>query len=556
MQGLQMIEVAPDQILPSPFNHRQKFTGIDELGASLLEKGMISPITVRPNPVTEDEERYELVVGERRWRASKKVKLSAIPVIVRELSDQEVIEVQLVENVQRVDVHPMEEAEGYSVLLDKYGYDVDAIVSKTGKSRTAVYNRLKLLKLCATARKAFLDDKFVASIAEMIARIPSRELQEQATADIVKGRREEKWSLDEGDDLARKEGIAAEDHEVLPLSFREAQLLLQRRYMLRLALAPFDVADTTLSPGSCTGCTYRTGNQPDLFGDVANADVCTNPPCWDAKKTADWDRKAAEAEAAGKVILPDDRAAEIFHGDRLSWNAGYLDLKAEADEEFQPEKKGKDKRRTWMQVLGKDVPTPVLARDGGGAARELVDKTAAMAVLRDAGKLPAHLDRETSDAATKAAQKRAQEVIKIRRVAASFAIAKCAGEVFAMAKHWRWLAEAVIRQASMESHQATCERREIEPVKGKESGGGRHGREEALLKLAGNLDSDELQGLVIELLAWESAVLVHVKGWGANLETGAKVFGVDLGKVHAKAVADFKGAKAEKPSPKKTKKGA
>lgn len=555
-----VIDIAPDDIVASPFNHRKKFTGLDELGASLLEKGMISPITVRPNPDDAADARYELVVGERRWRAAKKVKLDTIPVIVRELSDKEVIEIQLVENVQRVDVHPMEEAQGYDELLQKHDYDIDQIVKKTGKSRTAVYNRLKLLKLCPAARKAFLEDKFNPSIAELLARIPTSKLQEQATSEIVRGRHEDAWSLNtigvDDEDDEPNGGVRATESEVLPLSFREAQILIQRRYMLRLELAPFDKTDALLNPeaGACTKCIYRTGNQPDLFNDVPSTDVCTNPPCFELKKKIDWQHKAAEAKKVGREVLSEEESEKIFNGDRIGWNAPYVDLKAEADHELQPQK---GKRKTWGEVLGKLAPPVVLAKDDGGAAHELVDKVAAYGALRGAGKLPKEAEPYGArvSASNKAARKAQLEKQKIRQVTASIAIGEIAADQHDTLKEILWLTECVIRQASMESHMATCDRREIEPKKGGPNSGTRSGRELALLEHARGLkEKGELLGLVRELLAWEAAASMYGVGWGENLKTGAAVFKIDMAKLHAKVTADFKAAKVEKakkPSSKK-----
>lgn len=546
-----VIDVAPDQIRPSPFNHRRKFTGLDELGASLLEKGVISPLTVRASVQADpDDEPYELVVGERRWRAATKVKLATLPVIVRELSDREVIEIQLVENVQREDVHPMEEAEGYSVLIEKHGYDVDQLVSKTGKSRTAVYNRLKLLKLSPTARKAFLDDKFNASIAEMISRIPTSMLQDQATAEILKGRHEAAWNLnaignDDSDDVDPSGGIKATEDEVLPLSFREAQLLLQRRYMLRLELAPFDKANPRLVPdaGACTKCIYRTGNQPDLFNDVTSADVCTNPPCFEDKKNADWTQKSAAAKASGLRVLDAGESEKLFHADRLSYNAPFLDLKAEADWQFQPEK---GKKKTWAQVVGKDAPQVVLARDEGGAAHELVDRAAAMELLKKAGKLPKEAQQNSKgNDEYRAAAKRAQAAADLRRKTAARAIDELMHEPIVDVESWRWLAVCVVRQASMEAQDATRKRRDLEI--GSRTNSLRQPAELALLAVLNEMGVvADIKGLIVELMAWESAVTTHSTGYGNNLTTAAKTFGIDLKKIAASVAVDAKAAKAAK----------
>jgi hypothetical protein len=213
-----------------------------------------------------------------------KVNLESIPIIVRELSDKEVIEIQLVENVQRADVHPLEEADGYRELIDKHGYDVDGIAAKTGKSRSSVFARLKLCDIVGKyAREAFLEDKINASIALIAARIPVPKLQDAFVKKVLDGE-------------AEREAIDGEYvHIKRTLSFREAQLLAQREFMLRLENAPFAIVDDKLvkGVGACVGCLFRTGNQRELFDDVKSADVCTNPPCFEKKKNAQAEREVA-----------------------------------------------------------------------------------------------------------------------------------------------------------------------------------------------------------------------------------------------------------------------
>lgn len=555
-QTFAMLDV--DDISASPLNHREIFKRIEELGQDIKANGLRVPIKVRPTPGAKTP--YQLVYGERRWRAAKHAKVKQLPALIRELNDTEVIEEQLVENVGREDVHPMEEAEGYDELLQKHSYDVDMIVKKTGKSRTAVYNRLKLLKLCPKARRAFLEDKINASIAELIARIPTSKLQESAIGEILRGRHENQWDLnsigDEDEDHDHSAaGVKVNADEVLPLSFREAQILIQRRYMLRLELAPFDKADALLHPeaGACTKCIYRTGNQPDLFNDVPSTDVCTNPPCFETKKNADWKRKSAEAKKDGKEVLSEDEAEKIFNGDRIAYGAPFYDLKAEADWEFQP-KKGK--RKTWGDVLGKETPAITLAKDDGGAAHELVGKNQAISALKAAGRLPKDAEPlpGRGGGTSQASKKLQREKQKMRELTAAIAIGEIAADQHDTLKEILWLTECVIRQASMESHQATCDRRAIEPKKGSRGpyGGGRAPREDALLEYAGTLkEKGELLGLVRELLAWENACGLYRPGWGDNLANGAKTFKLDLKKLHDKVIADFKQAKAEKATKKK-----
>src|SRR5690606_14398087 len=141
-------------------------------------------ILLRPAPAapTDPEPFYEIIAGERRYRASKLAGRTTIPAIVREISDLEVLELQIIENLQREDLHPLEEAESYEALLEQHkadpDYSVDLIAAKLGKSRAYIYARLKLCALRPAARKAFYAGTLTASTALLLARIPAPELQD------------------------------------------------------------------------------------------------------------------------------------------------------------------------------------------------------------------------------------------------------------------------------------------------------------------------------------------------------------------------------------------
>jgi ParB family chromosome partitioning protein len=138
--------VSIDQIRAGKLNPRKDFRPeeLAELADSIQQKGLVQPILVRPEPGGSG---YEIVAGERRWRAAQKAGLHAIPVIIRELGDQEVLELAIIENVQRSDLNPIEEAAGYQELIDRYGYTQEALAEVIGKSRSHLANTLRLLKL-------------------------------------------------------------------------------------------------------------------------------------------------------------------------------------------------------------------------------------------------------------------------------------------------------------------------------------------------------------------------------------------------------------------------
>jgi ParB/RepB/Spo0J family partition protein len=162
-----------DAISPSPTNPRKSFdaAALKELAASVRVHGVLQPVLVRPAPKGGKlKTPFELVAGERRWRAAKEAGLAEIPALVRELTDVEVIDLQLVENLQRTDLHPIEEAEGYRQLTAR-GYDVARIAERVGRSVKYVYDRVKLLSLTKEAQKFFLDGKFSAGHAILLARL-------------------------------------------------------------------------------------------------------------------------------------------------------------------------------------------------------------------------------------------------------------------------------------------------------------------------------------------------------------------------------------------------
>jgi ParB/RepB/Spo0J family partition protein len=433
----QIIDINVSDIRRSPHNHRKTFTGLEELAESIRTKGLINPITVRQTGDTDlRKPGYELVAGERRWRAAKMAKLASIPAIVRQLDDKEVLELQLVENVQRADVHPLEEADGYEELIAKHGYEVDSIAAKIGKSKAYVYARLKLASLGEYAREKFLAGELSASIALLIARIPDVQLQERATKDVLGETDFDAVAEDDSplgnaleDDLhnpasplnEQRRTIAVDDEaadggldatnlapnqrERLPMSVREAQIHLRRRYMLRLELATFEVADPQLVPtaGACTTCQYRTGTQPELFADVTAADVCTNPPCFERKTTAAWELKKASAEHNGVKVVEAADAAKVFTPSaQVRPTSPYVDPDAPVPLDLMPA--GTKKAPTWGKLLGKKVGTDdapfVLVQDHTGAGHELIDKRTAVETLRELGKIDKPLKPAKSTASS------------------------------------------------------------------------------------------------------------------------------------------------------------
>jgi ParB family chromosome partitioning protein len=161
--------IAIDIIHESATNPRRTFDEckIAELAESIRTTGLIQPITVRPN-----NSGFEIVAGARRFRAAQLAEVFSLPARIVDINDAQALEWQLVENSQRVDVHPYEEAQGFQRLLDMPGYDVATLVEKSGKSATHVYARLSLLQLVPSIAEAFTAERITASHANLLARLP------------------------------------------------------------------------------------------------------------------------------------------------------------------------------------------------------------------------------------------------------------------------------------------------------------------------------------------------------------------------------------------------
>ena len=156
-------------IHPNPDQPRKTFgeVELEELAGSLRQKGVIQPLLVRPSPKASGE--YEIVAGERRWRAAQRAGLRELPVVVRPLDDSEVLQIAIVENVQRADLNPVEEALAYRALIDQYGHTQDEVAEAVGKSRPHIANTLRLLNLPAEVQQHMVQGRLTAGHARALA---------------------------------------------------------------------------------------------------------------------------------------------------------------------------------------------------------------------------------------------------------------------------------------------------------------------------------------------------------------------------------------------------
>jgi ParB family chromosome partitioning protein len=162
-----------ERVEPNPDQPRRYFdeAALQELAKSIAEKGVIQPLIVRPSPRGRDM--YEIVAGERRWRASQVAQVHNVPVIIRELNDTEVLEVAIIENIQRADLNPVEEAIGYRQLMDRFGHTQEKVASALSKSRSYIANLLRLLHLPEDVQVLLREGELTAGHARALITAPN-----------------------------------------------------------------------------------------------------------------------------------------------------------------------------------------------------------------------------------------------------------------------------------------------------------------------------------------------------------------------------------------------
>lgn len=192
-----VIMVKPSKIEPNRQQPRKKFDedSLLELSESIKQYGVLQPLIV-----SYKKDYYEIITGERRWRAAKMAGVKEIPVIVKEFTDQETVEISLIENIQREDLNPVEEALAYKRLIDEFHLKQDEIADRVSKSRTAVTNSLRLLKLDPRVQNMVIDEMITAGHARAILGITDPDTQEIVASKVF----DNKLSVRETEELVRK----------------------------------------------------------------------------------------------------------------------------------------------------------------------------------------------------------------------------------------------------------------------------------------------------------------------------------------------------------------
>jgi ParB/RepB/Spo0J family partition protein len=518
-----------DKIHESPSNPRKTFHKVKEaeLEASVREKGVLVPIKVRPRP-NGTPDGYEIVYGARRFRAALAAGRAVIPALVQVLSDKEVLEEQVVENLQRADVHPLEEAEGYRALIEHHGYNGVTLGAKVGKSKQYISERMKLLDLVDVGRQALLDEKLSVRVALYIARVPT-----QLQKDVVKG-------------LLPQKGEP-------PIGVLQARDYIRDNFMLPLAEAPFSTTDATLvaAAGACASCPKKTGNQRELFVDVKNPDICTDPICFRSKVDAAWLQRVATAKAAGQKVLEPAEAKKVFEsydGTAIAYNSGYVD----AHEEHWI---GGDTKLPSFKVLeaakpGASQSELVLARDAKGTIRELLpSKLVDAAVAIEQGKAKRSTKGETGGRLRSAPTRNREEEererkAKLRAVVVNAAMPKIVEAVEKVTKKdagaaLRFVAERVLQRSFHDGLVKTARRREVKDPN-------------TIVERLERVSTEGLAGLVVEVIAYDGA---SGGTWGTTYSDDFKracaAFKIDLKALEAATVKASKEKIAAKEKPAK-----
>lgn len=376
--------------------------GLVGLAESIKTDGIWLPLIVRPLTALRGDvdsadpasafATHELVAGERRWRAAQMAGLKHVPAIVRDLDDRDVVHAQITENIQRDTLSALEEAEGYRELIAAEHSNVDGILTIVGKSRSWVYDRLKLLELPPEGREALIAGKLDPYLALVVARVRGEKLQKKA----------------------------------LIMAFEPGQTVLglKRRisgggFTSSLAGAPFALEDAKLNPaaGPCSTCPNRSGNASDFDPQKEDADVCTDVPCFELKQQNHQLALLDAARSSGRAVLTGAAARDI--APKADVLVGHVDLDQvfEDDEfpELEPnhnspgyaeweERQAAWQPRTWRRILEAALKPgeglePVLIEDPRThALRQLVPVDRARRLLKRKGvSLPSWLGEVTQD---------------------------------------------------------------------------------------------------------------------------------------------------------------
>ena len=299
-------------LIESTTNPRRIFedVALKELAESIRVQGVLSPLLVRPLT----GQGFEIVAGARRYRAAQIAEAATVPVRIVNLTDAEAMEAALIENLQRRDVHPLEEAQGFHALLnlEEPKYTIEQIGAKVGKLPAYIASRARLTELVPAIVEAFYAEEIGVGHALLLAKLQPAQ-QEAALASCFR----EDW------------GGAAGKSKCIVLPVRHLQYWIEHNVLLLLKQAPFNKRDAQLlsTAGTCVDCPKRTGHNKLLFADVSgSADACTDPLCYAAKLEAHVQKQIA---AKPEIVQISTAYGKTQDGSKIITRSKYVEIKSE-----------------------------------------------------------------------------------------------------------------------------------------------------------------------------------------------------------------------------------
>ena len=421
--------VPSSKLHQSSFHRRTVWGDLRALADSIATVGMIHDPVVRPHPTIPGE--WEMVAGERRRRACNLLEYAEIPVLIVELDDVAAIDWQCRENLDRADLHPIDEAEYYADLVQR-GFDPGDIAKRFGRTRVLVKRRLALMSLTASARQAYAKGEIGHESALSLATIigdPGR--QDDVIAAVQSG--------------------SLQDEEI--------PSYVRREFSAPLDDVPWRLSDAEMPGGSCVNCPKRSQVQRDLFANLDDKakDRCLDVTCWNAKMAKIWDQHTAEPaytkseEDTAALFIPQTSGRPA-----VMRSSGMVDAQASC-----PLLTGYTWEEAIRNSLPKDgeSPTVYLAKDQDGRPRLLYRESIVTKIVRksDAGKEAERIANAGDPSKNEeAGQKRAEA--RVRRAIVDQIVARVTeGDVDA----WGWIVEQLMYLVSTKSVAAALSQYEL-----------------------------------------------------------------------------------------------
>lgn len=491
------------------FNPRQSFEPepAQQLLDSIKARGVLQPLLVRPHPKRAGL--YWLIAGERRLRAAKQAGLAAVPARVLQATDTEALELALMENLQRADLHPLEEARGIARLHQELKLPLAEIQQRLGKSRSHVYDSLKLVALSAPAQAAFQAGRLDRSRALLVSRLADPEFQARAVKEITTP---DCWGG----------GVP---------SVRRAQDIIHDRYMVDLRRAPFRLDDPKLMPdaGPCTTCPHRSANHAGTS--------CGKPTCYRAKVEVAWIAAKSKALEAGWEIVDAQQTPALIG----TGNNPYAPL---TDTTWRG-----SRSVTFGELLKKSPKTKrYLVRTKDGGFYQAIKRA-------DFEARPAPDNWRARDNAERKARQGRRAISRAVLAAAADQLAERASREACPARSWWHLVIAqvielaFIHNGTPQQWDLLCQRYGVKVQPGKDAFQAHQRQQRGLLTAVSKLPARQLPAVLVELLVMNT-VQDYTGGLREELDAWARFYRVDLAKIKRTAAAAAK-QKADPAAPTK-----